>query len=179
MSLLSYLPKTWRDFSDWLLSGHTFRAWWRLAKNQDAATPFVRRFVLTSLTGIFLFLVGIGLLTDRLSGNLAYLKELSRIAALPRFSSLSSLPEIFKAIARCESGGSHFDEKGRVVRGRVNRHDIGLYQINEVIHRNAIAQTGVNIYSEEGNTQFARYLYEAEGLYPWRSSQYCWSRYLN
>ena len=179
MSFLSHLSKIWSGFVNWLLSGLTLKTWWHLAKDQDSSLPFIRRFILTALASLFLFLVVVGLLTGRLESNLAYLKALSRITVLPRFPSLSSLPEIFKTIARCESGGSHFDDRGRVVRGRVNRHDIGLYQINEVIHRRAIAATGIDIYDEEGNIQFAEYLYEKAGLDQWRLSRRCWSRYLD
>jgi len=150
------------------------------AQTYGTASSITNRLIFSCILGLLLPLILIGSINGRLEDNLVYLHNLGRVGYLAnRRIETGDLPSIFAAIAKCESGGSQFDSYGQVVRGRVNHHDVGLYQINEVIHQNAIAQTGVDIYSEEGNAQFASYLYAAQGLYPWRSSQYCWSRYLN
>lgn len=149
----------------------------RLASQEGFASPTAHKLLLLSLCLLLVPLLGLGVLTNRLSSNLALLLEWGKIEALPRIYN-SDLPPIFGAIAACESGGRHYDENGRVVRGRKNRHDIGLYQINEIVHKTAIKKTGLDIYTEEGNTAFAAYLYEAAGLDPWRLSRSCWRKYL-
>ncbi len=123
-------------------------------------------------------LLGLSALAGRLDGNLAYLAEWGRVSGLVPTRYHTSLPPIFAVIAKCESGGSHYDEQGRVARGRINRHDVGLYQINEVIHKIAIKKMGLDIYTPSGNTAFATYLYQKSGLEPWRPSRPCWRKYL-
>ncbi|MEK7180856.1 MAG: hypothetical protein AAB738_00790 [Patescibacteria group bacterium] len=176
----AYSLKTYHSLVNWITSGLTLREWYLHAQTYGTTSFVTNRLIFSCILGLLVPLVLIGSINGRLEDNLIYLHNLGRVGIIPnRQIGTTNLPPIFAAIAECESGGSQYDSYGQVVRGRVNHHDVGLYQINEVIHQNAIAQTGVDIYNEEGNAQFARYLYEAEGLYPWRSSQYCWSRYLN
>jgi len=152
------------------------RYWIESAKNEGFASEPAHKLLLFSLSFFQVLILGFGLMTNRLDGGLATLLEWGRVTAppVPRYY----LPPIFEMIARCESGGNHFDALGRVVRGRKNRHDIGLYQINEVIHQDLIKKTGLDIYTEEGNTAFAAYLYKIAGLKPWYLSRSCWRRYL-
>ena len=162
----------------------------RLLKEKIISYPFVRNWLneiksqgfdclatrkLLLLAGVFILLILfiIGVATNRVSNNVAFLVELGKVSFSPR-TFKSNLPPIFQVIAACESGGRQFDESGRVIRGRINRYDVGLYQINEVIHRNAIQNTGLDIYTEEGNTAFASYLYQQSGLEPRRFSRSCW-----
>ncbi len=176
----AYSLKTFYSLANWLTSGLTFKEWYLHAQTYGTTSSVTNRLIFSCILGLLLPLILIGSINGRLADNLAYLHNLGRVGYITNQQiGTADLPPIFAAIAKCESGGSQFDSYGQVVRGRVNRHDVGLYQINEVIHKNAIDQTGLDIYTEEGNAQFASYLYAAQGLYPWRSSQYCWSRYLN
>lgn len=83
------------------------------------------------------------------------------------------IPPVLHRIAECESGGKHFDEHNRVVRG-VNPNDIGKYQINVVVWGEEAAGQGIDIYTEEGNEAMALMLYSRYDTRPWRSSQTCW-----
>ncbi len=158
---------------------HVTSEWLNEAKKEGNNSPAAFKLLLSAIVLALFLILAFGALTGRLVGNLAYVAEWSQIAGIIKPFYNSNLPPIFTAIAKCESGGSQYDEDGRVVRGRVNRHDVGLYQINEVIHERAIDTTGLNIYEEEGNAQFAAYLYQQSGLKPWSSSRNCWARYLD
>jgi len=78
-------------------------------------------------------------------------------------------------IARCESTFRQFDTGGNIIRGKVNKGDIGVMQINEKYHAVDASKLGYNIYTVEGNVAYARYLYEHKGADPWSSSSPCWS----
>lgn len=82
---------------------------------------------------------------------------------------------ILVEIARCESTFRQFDSKGKVIRGLVNRADVGVMQINEKYHSEAADKLGTDIYSVEGNVAFAKYLYKKYGTSPWSASSNCWS----
>lgn len=77
-------------------------------------------------------------------------------------------------VARCESQFRHFDKNGRVLRGVINKGDIGVMQINEYYHAKEAKKLGFDLYSMEGNMAYARSLYEREGLTPWLPSSKCW-----
>ena len=78
-------------------------------------------------------------------------------------------------IARCESTFRQFDQTGNVIRGKVNKGDVGVMQINEHYHADDAAKLGYNIYTIEGNVAFGKYLYDKYGSQPWDSSSPCWS----
>jgi hypothetical protein len=78
-------------------------------------------------------------------------------------------------IARCESTYRQFDQTGNIIRGKVNKGDVGVMQINEHYHADEAAKMGINIYTTEGNIKFGRYLYDKYGSQPWISSSPCWS----
>jgi len=78
-------------------------------------------------------------------------------------------------IAGCESSYRHLDKNGYIVRGKVNRRDIGVMQINEYYHLSASKKLGYDIYTLEGNMAYAKYLYEKKGSQPWNSSRACWN----
>ena len=59
-------------------------------------------------------------------------------------------------IARCESSFHQFDKKGNVIRGQVNKDDIGVMQINENYHADLAQKLGYNIYTLQGNVAFAQ-----------------------
>lgn len=77
-------------------------------------------------------------------------------------------------IARCESTYRHTGTRGDIIRGIVNPGDLGIMQINEYYHRKRAVELGYDLYTLGGNLAYARYLYEKEGVTPWRSSEKCW-----
>ena len=84
---------------------------------------------------------------------------------------------ILAHIAGCESHYRQLDSKGNVLRGRKNRHDIGVMQINELYHLEDAEKLGLDIYTIEGNVAFAKKLYDRFGAKPWMSSSACWAKF--
>ena len=80
-------------------------------------------------------------------------------------------------IARCESTFRQLDISGEIHRGRVNKADVGVMQINEFYHLDQAENKDLDIYTIEGNTAYARNLYERQGTKPWTSSKACWGKY--
>lgn len=80
-------------------------------------------------------------------------------------------------IARCESTFRQLDDDGEVHRGNVVPQDVGVMQINEYYHLNQAVKKNYDIYTIEGNTAYARDLYERQGTQPWNSSKPCWGKY--
>lgn len=92
------------------------------------------------------------------------------LVAKDYFSDIPVLVEV----ARCESTFRHTDKNGRPLRGVENSQDVGIMQINERFHLERAEKLGIDIYSLEGNLEYARYLYQKEGVAPWKASQKCW-----
>ncbi|MEI6863923.1 MAG: hypothetical protein WCK46_00920 [Candidatus Adlerbacteria bacterium] len=82
-------------------------------------------------------------------------------------------------IAQCESHFRQYNKSGAVYRGVQNNQDVGVMQINERYHLNTAVKMGFDLYSLEGNTSYARYLYDKEGTTPWASSEPCWGKTKN
>jgi len=82
-------------------------------------------------------------------------------------------------VARCESRFRQLDKDGSIHRGVVNPADVGVMQINEYYHLETSQKKNYNIYILEGNTAYARELYEKQGTQPWSSSKPCWGKYEN
>tara|TARA_Y100000310_G_scaffold344555_1_gene457950 strand:+ start:6778 stop:7182 length:405 start_codon:yes stop_codon:yes gene_type:complete len=80
-----------------------------------------------------------------------------------------------RKICTCESGLNHFDKNGDVLRGVINKSDIGICQINEYYHSKEISALDIDIYTEEGNISFAKHLYDRQGSAPWIWSKSCWA----
>lgn len=78
-------------------------------------------------------------------------------------------------IARCESQFRQFIRDGEAIRGRVNKYDVGVMQINELYHLEKAQELGLDISTLDGNLAFAKYLYEKYGTKPWASSSKCWA----
>lgn len=93
---------------------------------------------------------------------------------LPSPKTSSELPEIFKKIAWCESKNMQFNSDGTVHRGVQNPQDVGKYQINEGYHLRASQALRIDIYTVEGNTEYAYRLYKANGTRDWNWSKWCW-----
>lgn len=83
-----------------------------------------------------------------------------------------------KVICSCESGLTHFDKNGDVLKGTINRFDIGICQINELYHQEKVDELGLDIYTEEGNIAYAKHLYDTQGDAPWIWSKPCWEKKL-
>ncbi len=81
---------------------------------------------------------------------------------------------ILVEIAKCESEFRQFDKDGKVLRGVVNQSDVGVMQINKYYHADTAVKLGFDLETVEGNMAYAKYLYEKEGVQPWRSSSPCW-----
>ena len=79
-------------------------------------------------------------------------------------------------VAYCESRFRQHDKYGNVLRGEVNRSDIGVMQINTYYHLNDAKELGYDLYTLEGNTAYARVLYEKKGTNPWTYSSKCWAK---
>ena len=79
-------------------------------------------------------------------------------------------------ICKAESGLRQFNSKGDVLRGKVNRSDIGICQINEVINNDEARRLGYDIYTEQGNKDYAVWLYMHRGSEPWNSSKSIWNK---
>jgi len=47
-------------------------------------------------------------------------------------------------------------------------------QINEKYHLDEAKKLGIDIYTVEGNMEFARILYDKFGTEPWNASSACW-----
>jgi len=82
-------------------------------------------------------------------------------------------------IARCESQFRQFDSKGNVLKGKVNKGDLGLMQINKYYHADQAEALGHNLRTIEGNLAYAKHLYDKEGVKPWKSSSNCWKEAMN
>lgn len=65
------------------------------------------------------------------------------------------------AIISCESGFTHYTEKGDIIRGRVDSRDTGVAQINRGYHPD------VNSEDFWENISYARKLYDEQGVQPW------------
>lgn len=83
---------------------------------------------------------------------------------------------ILVEIARCESSFRHLTEDGNVLRGKVNKGDVGLMQINEYYHADTAEKLGLDLETLEGNMAYAKYLYNREGGQPWKASSNCWDK---
>jgi hypothetical protein len=84
--------------------------------------------------------------------------------------------KIMKRVAFCESSLNHYDQNGKVLRGKVDSRDSGLYQINEFYHLEKSKELGLDIYTPEGNIKYAKYLLDTQGLNPWNASKKCWNK---
>ena len=87
----------------------------------------------------------------------------------------SDIP-VMAEIAKCESRFRQHDSDGNVLRGEKNSLDRGVMQINEYFHNEDSEKLGFDILTLEGNTAYARYLFEKYGVKPWKSSGKCWGK---
>lgn len=90
-------------------------------------------------------------------------------------SYFSDVPVMIE-VAKCESRFRQHDTNGEVLRGEENYLDRGVMQINEYYHGEDSEKLGYDIMTLEGNTAYARYLFEKYGVRPWKSSSRCWAK---
>lgn len=92
--------------------------------------------------------------------------------------------EVFKqtpiliSVAKCESTYRQFknDNADQVLRGTIDKQDVGVMQINEHYQLASAQSLGYDIYTTEGNIAYSLYLYGKEGTAPWSASKFCWSK---
>lgn len=84
-------------------------------------------------------------------------------------------PPVLLEIARCESNSQQFYPNGTLVRDYLTGTHVGIYQISEDWIPIAKKQ-GWDIYTAEGNTAMAIYLYSKNGTRDWNASKHCWSK---
>ena len=82
------------------------------------------------------------------------------------------------AVARCESTFRHTLEDGSVLRGVVDNRDTGVMQINLGYHEATATKLGLDVENIFDNMEYARYLYERQGVQPWSASRPCWGNTL-
>jgi len=87
----------------------------------------------------------------------------------------SDIP-VMVEVAKCESRFRQHDAKGNVLRGEENKSDLGVMQINKYYHEVDSEKLGYDIVTIEGNTAYARHLFEKSGVKPWSSSSRCWMK---
>ncbi len=85
------------------------------------------------------------------------------------------IPAVMQRIAWCESRDRQFNPDGSVFRGKQNPHDVGEFQINENWWGMKAESLGYDIYTREGNTEMALYIYKNVGVSAWSWSSGCWS----
>lgn len=93
---------------------------------------------------------------------------------IPLIRTIPEVPIILKKISWCESKNHQFNSDGSIYRGEINPLDTGKYQINEYWNGNEAIRLGFNIFTLEGNTKMALYLYKERGTQPWNWSKDCW-----
>ena len=81
-------------------------------------------------------------------------------------------------VARCESTFRHYLEDGSVLQGRVDPRDTGVMQINKYYHESTAVGMDLDLENIYDNMEYARYLYEKQGVQPWSASAPCWDRSL-
>lgn len=93
-----------------------------------------------------------------------------------------TFPKILQEICNAEvTGNKHtpshqFNKDGSVVRGHTTPSDIGYCQINEPIWNDKARKMNMDIYTEQGNKDFALYLFNNYGTEPWNSSKDKWNK---
>ena len=79
-------------------------------------------------------------------------------------------------IAFCESSFRQYDANGNILKGKVNKGDLGVMQINKYYHAEKAEELGLDLETTEGNMAYAKYLYSKQGTKPWASSSKCWNK---
>jgi hypothetical protein len=83
---------------------------------------------------------------------------------------------ILADIAWCESRMRQYGPDGSIFRGKAVHEDVGIMQVNTHYHGEKAEELGYDLYTLSGNLAYAKYLYEKQGVKPWKSSKPCWGR---
>jgi len=86
---------------------------------------------------------------------------------------------VLAEIAKCESTFRHLTKEGKIIRGKANRRDVGIMQINEYYHAERAKKLGVDLHTLDGNLAYAKWLYSKYGESPWKPSKKCWKEALS
>jgi hypothetical protein len=84
---------------------------------------------------------------------------------------------ILREIAYAETNFNHY-KNGEVIRGVYNKYDLGLFQVNELYHKEKAQEMNLRLESPEGNIKYAVWLYTHKGTSPWKWSKHKWSKNL-
>lgn len=100
----------------------------------------------------------------------------------------TDLPKVLLDIAWCESRDDQsrtgynyrvreitLEDGSTTTEKYVWSKDIGRFQINDFYHLETARKMGLDIYTVEGNTQYALFLYNSNGTRDWNPSKPCWS----
>jgi len=101
--------------------------------------------------------------------------EVSKEVIVPVVTKFEDIPMLVK-ICNAESGGRQFNKNGDVLRGTVDKSDIGFCQINERYNNDLARKLGYDIYTEQGNKDFAVHLFFTRGTEPWNASKANWNK---
>lgn len=82
------------------------------------------------------------------------------------------------AISSCEGGLMQFEKDGRILRGRVNPRDIGIFQINSDHHEDTYLKLNIDVFTPRGNIEYAKFIFDQNGTQPWYLSEFCWKKKL-
>lgn len=91
---------------------------------------------------------------------------------------IPQIPPIMQKIAICESHNRQFNADGSVHMGEVNKLDTGKWQINQKYWLKKSRELGYDIFTLNGNTDMALWIYKNYGTSPWNWSRPCWGKKL-
>jgi hypothetical protein len=121
-------------------------------------------FIIVALT-----LFGAHMVHSRVAASL----ELEKMLVQQELADEIQKKKILRAIIACESSDRHVI--GRLAKVGI---DVGKCQINTYWHEERAESMGLDLYDPEDNMVYCLYLFEAEGVKPWKSSQVCWKQSL-
>ncbi len=92
---------------------------------------------------------------------------------------------ILRRICACESTGSptseprQFNDDGSILwgkeKGKIVKRDVGACQINTKAHKKILKQMDLDVINSlEDNVEYAKILYDRNGVNDWRASISCW-----
>lgn len=83
---------------------------------------------------------------------------------------------VMVSIAECESHFTQFDKNGNVLKNSQGSSAVGIFQIMTSVHDETADKLGLDINTIQGNSAYARFLYNKLGTGPWNSSKACWGK---
>ncbi len=126
----------------------------------------------STIAGPALMSIQVSTTTDTGATTTLSLKDFKTLEAYVR-AYYKNTPELAE-IAGCESNFRQYDSKGAILKGIVDKDDIGIMQINKYYNGDNAEKLGYDIYTIEGNLAYAKILYKKYGNDPWSSSGKCW-----